>query len=689
MADINIPGISDKYKTNDLVESLMKVERVPLTREQKSLDTYKEQQSAWRDVNKKLSSLRDSVKTLYSFDNPFNNKLTSSTDETAVTADADRNAVYENFTIKVDSPATADRFLSGELGKDSTVPEGTYTYRVAGKTVSMKWNGGSLTDFTGALNRRANGVIKASTIGVNKGNVSLVIESLKTGKASRLQFLDDAKKYAAETSMIRPVKKDIRTFATSKNELKAPPQTIEKDRQEGMPEISSDNVTVSGGVITVPPRGGATIPVPSSAAGKNSSIEFSLAHAATEDITAALNEQSAEPVLPDAGGVAYGGVSVKNKPSDPALPAQPVKPAAPLKPVASDNVIFLGMKDGTEQPLATGAFKTDETGKTTVLISSGNYPDIASIIIRNINTGTQYSLSDFKSYKTDADLGYEPVHAISKAQDAQFEYDGIPISRPENDIDDVVPHITLHLHGKTTAAPATVSVKPDTDAAKQALITFVGKYNQAVAEINILSQNKPELITELDYLSDDEAKAETKKLGMFMADFSLTRLKSSLQNIAAANYTYSDQAKITMLSQIGISTNAAGSSSSYSAGRLRGYLEIDEKKLDSTLQDNLDAVKNIFGYDSDGDLIIDSGIGYAMDRNITPYVQSGGIIATRTSSLDSKIDDSENKIAELKTQLDDKESELKSKYGQMESTLNSLQSQQDSITNFTKQRNSN
>jgi len=46
MAGINIPGVTDKYKTNDLVESLMKVERIPLTREQEHLDSYKGQQSA-------------------------------------------------------------------------------------------------------------------------------------------------------------------------------------------------------------------------------------------------------------------------------------------------------------------------------------------------------------------------------------------------------------------------------------------------------------------------------------------------------------------------------------------------------------------------------------------------------------------------------------------------------------------
>ena len=34
MSGISIPGVSDKYKTNDLVNSLVEVEKLPLKREQ-------------------------------------------------------------------------------------------------------------------------------------------------------------------------------------------------------------------------------------------------------------------------------------------------------------------------------------------------------------------------------------------------------------------------------------------------------------------------------------------------------------------------------------------------------------------------------------------------------------------------------------------------------------------------------
>ena len=115
MAGINIPGVTDQYKTNDTVEKLMQVERIPLTREQNQLDAYKSQRDAWREVNSQLTSLRDSTKTLYSYENPFNNKLTTSTDENAVTATANRGADIQSFKIDVIQPATADRFCPTSL----------------------------------------------------------------------------------------------------------------------------------------------------------------------------------------------------------------------------------------------------------------------------------------------------------------------------------------------------------------------------------------------------------------------------------------------------------------------------------------------------------------------------------------------------------------------------------------------
>lgn len=686
MADISIPGVSDKYKTNDYIEALMKKERIPLDHEQESLDRYKEQQSAWRDINTRMSSLRTSTKNLYSFENPFNNKLAESSDENAVTATADRDASYESFKIDVIKEAKADRFLSGELDKNSQVPKGKYTFQVADKTITFNWKGGKLSDFITSLNRRANNTLKLSLVGVNNSKSSLLIESLKTGYDSRLVFKDDALKYALDNKIVEKNKKDTTEIGSSLEELENPPEEtkLPEVEQTGMPEMTTKQVSKDeeNQKIIVPPRSGYSIKIGDEFKAVDSErLEFTFSTQQVDDITDELNiMRSTRPELPDAGDVTFETITVENEQSETNLPPAPLEP---LVPITDEADFYVHNSDGNEVKIDTSKFAKDEaTGETTVGLNLREYPDIESIVVRNRNTGTQITVSPLSLYDEKKNLGYTAVNPISEAGDAVIKYEGITITRPTNKIDDVVPHVTLNVK-QPTEKTATIEINPDKDSAKNALIDFVGKYNQVMAEINILSENKPEIISELDYLTDDEKEAEEKKLGMFQGDFSLTNGKASMRTIVTGNYRWSDNATVTMLNQIGISSRASGNNGgSYNASQMRGYLEIDEKKLDSSLENELDQIKNLFGYDSDGDLIIDSGIGYALDRQLTAWVQTGGIIATKNTNLDTQIKSSESKIKRLETQLASKEANLRDKYGKMEGTLNSLNAQSNTLSNF-------
>lgn len=684
MAGINIPGVTNQYNTNETVEKLMQIERIPLTREQKTLDSYKAQQDAWRSVNRKMTELRDSVKTLYSFDNPFNNKITSSTEEYAITADATRKATYESFKVDVIQPATADRFLTSELDSDTKVPAGTYTYKINDKSITMRWKGGSLQDFSNALNRRGGELLKTRVIGASKGKKTLSIESQKTGAENRLTFENDAKTFAESSGMIIRVKPKTIEFGTNRNDYRnIQPETPEQER---LPQISAANLKISGENVIVPPRGGYALSIPETVLGTpGTHIQFAIKKQDATDITVALNKQESRPVFPDSGTATFKDVTIRNAPIDASLPPEPEKKIKPLDPISTSDVLFVKMKDGSEKHISTPGLLSGE--ETKIDISLDDYKNIDSLVIKNRNTGISLSVTSVSALNPSENRGFVPQHAISSADDAIIKYEGITIRRPTNTIDDVVPEVTLNVFDKTEKT-ATIAVKPDVESAKEALITFVGKYNQSLAEINILSQNKPEIVEELDYLSSDEKKEKQEKLGMFSTDSSLTSLKSAMQTAASANYKFDEDAKITMLSQIGIATNATNYSG-YTPSKLRGYLEIDEKKLDSELEKHLDDVRNMFGYDSDGDLIIDSGIGYKLDKQLTAYVQSGGVFAMKTSSLDARIKSSEQKIARLETQMDDKEAELRTKYGQMEGALNSLESQQNTIKNFSNSGNNN
>lgn len=684
MAGLNIPGVTDQYNTNDTVEKLMKIERIPLTREQNQLESLKTEKNAWRDINTKLSSLRDNTKTLYSFENPFNSKLTSSTEEYAITAEANRSASLQSFKVDVIQAASSDRFLTDELENDFKVPVGTYTYKVGEKQITFNWKGGTLKDFSNAINKRGNNIIKSSIIGASAGNKSLLIEAVPTGKENRLIFEDDAKTFAFDSGMVDKIKSQTQTFASSQTEI-LPVNKIEYDEPVYMPPLSLTNTKYDEEkqTATVEPRGAYQVKVPEKILRDTDlHLQFKITQKETEDITPEINKTLIQPELPDAGTAEYGGIIISNNLSDTNLNLPP-EPPAPLEPVKTNSILYAVMEDGSEKEIPYTPAEDEKAAQIDVKLSE--YPGLKAIAVRNLNTGTSYEISSFTALDPVKDLGYGPKHPVSTADDAIIKYEGITITRSSNKIDDVVPEITLNIHDKTEKT-ATIAVKPDTEASKAAIIEFVGKYNQAVAELNILSQNKQEIIDELDYLSPEEKEAEQKKLGLFQSDFSLTNIKSNMSSTLAARYLFSDTAEITMLSQLGIATNAGGYSGGYSQSKLRGYLEIDEKKLDDAISNHLDDIKMLFGYDSDGDLIVDTGIAYKLDKQISAYTQTGGILAMKTSSLDSKIKSSESKISKLENQMAKKEAELRNKYSQMEGSLNSLEAQQNTISNFTKQQ---
>lgn len=684
MAGLNIPGVTDQYNTNDTVEKLMKIERIPLTREQNQLESLKTEKNAWRDINTKLSSLRDNTKSLYSFENPFNSKLTSSTEEYAITAEANRSASLQSFKVDVIQAASSDRFLTDELENDFKVPVGTYTYKVGEKQITFNWKGGTLKDFSNAINKRGNNIIKSSIIGASAGNKSLLIEAVPTGKENRLIFEDDAKTFAFDSGMVDKIKSQTQTFASSQTEI-LPVNKIEYDEPVYMPPLSLTNTKYDEKkqTATVEPRGAYQVKVPEKILRDTDlHLQFTITQKETEDITPEINKTLIQPEMPDAGTAEYGGIIISNNLSDTNLNLPP-EPPAPLEPVKTNSILYAVMEDGSEKEIP---YTPAEDGKAAQIdVKLSEYPGLKAIAVRNLNTGTSYEISSFTALDPVKDLGYGPKHPVSTADDAIIKYEGITITRSSNKIDDVVPEITLNIHDKTEKT-ATIAVKPDTEASKAAIIEFVGKYNQAVAELNILSQNKQEIIDELDYLSPEEKEVEQKKLGLFQSDFSLTNIKSNMSSTLAARYLFSDTAEITMLSQLGIATNAGGYSGGYSQSKLRGYLEIDEKKLDDAISNHLDDIKMLFGYDSDGDLIVDTGIAYKLDKQISAYTQTGGILAMKTSSLDSKIKSSESKISKLENQMAKKEAELRNKYSQMEGSLNSLEAQQNTISNFTKQQ---
>jgi flagellar hook-associated protein 2 len=275
--------------------------------------------------------------------------------------------------------------------------------------------------------------------------------------------------------------------------------------------------------------------------------------------------------------------------------------------------------------------------------------------------------------------------------------EGIEIKRSVNNIDDLIPGVTLNVKG-VSEKPVELSVSADKEGIKEAIISFVGNYNRLMAEINVLTARSlpsglktnvdDTIINELTYLTADERTEMRNRLGAFSGDVTLTNMRNNLMRTISAPYPTSLERELTLLAQIGISTNAERNSG-YDPSRLRGYLQIDEKVLDAALESKIPAIKQLFASDTTGDLLMDTGIAFNVDTLSKPFVEIGGIISLKTNTIDSRTDQDEKRIATLDRQLAAKEMELKLQYSRMESAYDRMEKMSNSLDNFSQQNRSN
>ncbi|MCL2007996.1 MAG: flagellar filament capping protein FliD [Treponema sp.] len=515
MSDIYIPGIRSRFNTEQIVDDLMRIERVPRDRAQSNVERFEAERIYWSDVGTRTNALRESASHLFSFQNPFSDRSVRSSDESIMTGTANRQAYEQDLSFTVKQLARSDRFLSAPLEENFQVESGFYSFTVGEEEISFDFRGGSLREFSEALNRRGRDLISSSLIAVRPGTRSLLIESRITGEENRLGFGGDSLSLGQATGMIELIYNEI-------------------------PDVEADE---------------------------------------------------------DAEGLE---------------------------------------------------------------INQNQAPTI------------------------------RPLNPVSVAQDSIIAMEGIDIYRPTNEIDDLMTGVTISVKA-VTDRPVRLTVDTDRETIKDSIINFVGHYNRLMAELNILTRNDVNVLNEITYFTREEREEYRERLGVFSADSSLLNLRDSLLRIATAQYPTSGSGDISLLSQIGIGTDVrrSGASAGSDASRLRGYLEIDERALDTALASNLNEIRELFAFSTTGDILPDTGVAYAIDSLVRPFSQSGGLISIRTGNIDSRITQETRRIETLDRQLAAREIELRRQYSIMEGAFQRMEQMSSSLDRFQQQNNFN
>ncbi len=299
--------------------------------------------------------------------------------------------------------------------------------------------------------------------------------------------------------------------------------------------------------------------------------------------------------------------------------------------------------------------------------------DIAKLtLLNNSDSQIEATISGFTKSQP------VPLNPVSRAQNSVISVEGIRIERSTNELDEILPGISLSIQSASDT-PVELTVNPDNEYTKQEIVRLVGNYNVAMQRINLLSRDDPAIVDEVSFNTDSERDEALEELGSLRGDTVLTRLRSELVRSTSENVP--NREAFTFLSEIGISTNQQ-SLGAIRTNSLRGYLEINEEALDSALSESFVGVSKLFGNDSDGDQIIDTGFAYRLSNAIRQYTQNGGVIDTRTQRITNQIRESDTQIDRYSDRLESREAELRRQFAVMERQVQSLQNNTNALNGF-------
>lgn len=673
MSDVFMPGVKSRFNSEKIIDDLMKLERIPKERTEKNIEGLQTQKGYWQEVGRRVSALQESARLLYSFKNPFNERAANSANENVISASATREAAEQSYKFTVKQTAKADRFLSSPLDEKMKIESGNYTFSVGEDEISINFRGGSLKDFIDTVNRRGRDKIGASLLAVESGTKSLLIESKVTGEGKRLGFSGDARDLMINIGMMEQANDTQKSITIAENSVRN--------------GTLGGNFKIDDGVLNVPAGSSAALPIGISL-GADSPVVLKL-ETSTKVAESGFFEIPQPPPGPSVpkSSVTYGDLTIDNEPSTAPFP----KFNPPQAPQRRDDMAVLSLvfSDGSSAKLPPISDSETFTSRQYKLSDAAQGRSIVSLNVENSNTHREVSISKVEVLDpTAVSGGLRPSKAVSTAQDAVITMEGIEMKRPSNSISDIIPGVTLNVK-ETSEWPVELKISADLDSVKDSIYAFVGNYNRLMAEINILTRTDDRIVDEITYFEKDEIEEVKKRLGAFSGDSTLNSFRNNLQRTVSAPYPTSMERELTMLSQIGISTNASSRGGAYDISRMRGYLEIDPKTFDAAVENNLVAIKELFANDTSGDLIADTGVAFNVDSLVKPFVDTGGIISLKTSTIDSRIKQDERRIDTMERQLAVKEQELKIQYARMESAYARMEKMSDSLDNFSQQNRSN
>ncbi|MDR5853368.1 flagellar filament capping protein FliD [Caballeronia sp. LZ062] len=221
-------------------------------------------------------------------------------------------------------------------------------------------------------------------------------------------------------------------------------------------------------------------------------------------------------------------------------------------------------------------------------------------------------------------------------QDANLTIAGTAVSSATNSVNNAITGVNMTLTSDAVGTSQTLTIGQDVSGQKTTIDAFVTAYNNYVSTVSSLT-------------SFDSTQAAGSQGGALLGDSMMNTIKNTIAStISKAIGTGTSQVN---LASIGIALQPDGS------------LKTDEDALTNALTNNTGRVASLFNSTD--------GVAAQLNTSLTSFLQTGGVIDTRTTALNADL----SSIADQQTQLTTYTQQLTTSYNAQFTALNTLMSQ--------------
>jgi len=227
--------------------------------------------------------------------------------------------------------------------------------------------------------------------------------------------------------------------------------------------------------------------------------------------------------------------------------------------------------------------------------------------------------------------------------DAALRVDGISITRPGNQIADLIEGLTLDLRRAEPGTLVGLDLRPNQEAITEAVTAFVTQYNAFLDTLTEVAGFRGVGAEQPPLFGDAAARGISNRLR--------TELARELSEPEGA---------FSALSDVGVSL-----------GR-DGKLTLDPEALGAALAQDLNGVAALFG--------AEDGLAKRLDGLIDSYLESGGIIDARSKGLEGRLDRIEDSRESLERRLTALEARYRQQFTIMDTLVGQLQATSSFLT---------